>query len=149
MKIKTVAYRFVFLLVVLFLFSNAIRSQNNDSLKNILADRLPDTTYCKAALDLSWNYMYTDIDTAVYYAGLALDAAGKTKSTLYTLNALNTLGVCYIVKGDYYTAQSYLQKAKEKGTELMKQDSSSQFYKRRSLAFSPHLGHVPFHPAQY
>ena len=149
MKIKTVAYRFVFLLVVLFLFSNAIRSQNNDSLKNILADRLPDTTYCKAALDLSWNYMYTDIDTAVYYAGLALDAAGKTKSTLYTLNALNTLGVCYIVKGDYYTAQSYLQKAKEKGTELMKQDSSSQFYKRRFLAVLTNLGNVHYHLGEY
>ncbi len=126
-------------------------SQNNetDSLKTLLNTDLRDTAFVNTALDLAWIYMYSESDSAVKYANLALETALKAGEQLKTASAYNTLGVCYIVKAEYYEALAYLSKALEAGNRLLEQDPANTAYKRRLLAIYTNTGNIYYYKGEY
>jgi signal transduction histidine kinase len=123
--------------------------QNTDSLKLMLSRDENDSLYYHAADNLAWEYMYHNTDTAVYYENLALERALLVNDKLGIVNAYNTLGVCYIVFGDYFEAVKYLDMAMDGGVELLKSDTSNTLYKRRLLAVYANKGNVYFFQALY
>ncbi len=141
----------LFLTFILFLgtSSHIICRQNNDSLKKILAQKVPDTTIYNTAVDLAWNYMYTNSDTAIFYAETALHKAKQIHDDLKTANADNTLGVCYIVLGNYYEALRYLNNAQQLSEKLVAYDSNNYSYNRRLMAIYTNKGNVYYFKSKF
>ncbi|NOX86599.1 MAG: tetratricopeptide repeat protein [Chlorobi bacterium] len=138
------------LLFALWLYP-MLTAQNStaDSLKKLLGTNLPDTSYVQTALDLAWTYMYSETDSAVKYAQIALRAARAGNYKLKTASAYNTLGVCFIVKAGYYKALSYLASALETGKMLMEEDPGNATYKRRVLAIYTNTGNIYYYKGEY
>jgi len=136
---------FLFLTVIVF----STTAQKSDSLKQVLETTNIDSTFVNTALNLAWEYMYSDSDSAEYYANLALNSAQENSYQLKVANAFNTLGVVYIVKADYYEALSYLSKALETGNELLKLDPDNYSYKRRVMAIYSNMGNIYYFKGKY
>jgi len=125
------------------------RDTEIDSLKAILNSSIHDTTFVQKSTELSWLYMYIDIDTAMQYAVDAIDVALQGKHKLNMVNAYNAEGVCFIVKAEYYNALSSLNKGKAIGVKLIDEKPSKKYYKRRLGAIYSNIGNVYNYLGQY
>jgi len=132
------------LLNFMFLASFNISAKDTeiDSLKSILNSNIHDTTLVQKSTELSWLYMYKDIDTAMQYAVDAIDLAIQGKHKLNIVNAYNVEGVCFIVKAEYYSALSSLKKGETIGVKLIDEKPNKKFYKRRLAAVYTNKGNV-------
>ncbi|MCF6171235.1 MAG: sensor histidine kinase [Bacteroidales bacterium] len=141
---------FILILIIQFL-QLPVSSQNNetDSLKTLLNTDLRDTAFVNTALDLAWAFMYSETDSAVKYANIALQAAKANKLQLKAASAYNTLGVCYIVKADYYEALSNLSLALETGKALLEKEPGNKTFKRRVLAIYTNTGNIYYYKGEY
>lgn len=135
--------------LVVFLLVNFVATANNDSLKTVIKNTPADSIYIQAALDLAWNYMYENQDSAVYFAGLALTKANNAELRFDEASAYNTMGVVYIVKAEYYQALAYLAKGLEIGNDLLASDTSSYQYKRRVMTIYTNMGNIYYFKGKY
>ncbi len=131
------------------LFYTSVKAQNNDSLINILNNTKSDSTYIHTSLDLAWSYMYSNSDSAEYFANKALVRSEDRGMMLRLANSYNTLGVVYIVKAEYYEALSYLSKGLDIGNQLLSIDSSKYQYKRRVMAIYTNMGNIYYFKGKY
>ncbi|MBT8274198.1 MAG: tetratricopeptide repeat protein, partial [Bacteroidia bacterium] len=71
-----------------------------------------DTSRLKAMHSIAWDgYLFSQPDSAFYYAQLAYDFAEVRGLKAYMASALNTQGVSFYVKGDYSNALNYYQRS--------------------------------------
>ena len=71
----------------------------------------PDTTRLKALDKMIWDdYLYSQPDSAFYFAQLEYDFASARDLKLYMAFALNIQGISYRLRGDYPKALGYYQK---------------------------------------
>ncbi len=125
------------------------QNSNTDSLKAALNSSKNDSAYIADALDLAWEYMYFNSDTAIVYANKGLQRSIDSDKGLEVVNSYNTLGVCYIVLGKYPQAISNLKKALGKGDLLLSREPDNKKYKRRVLAVYANIGNIYYYQAQY
>ena len=100
------------LAIILLLIVQAISFAQNrntiDSLKSILAKTSQDTTKIHAYLDLSWEYKDYNLDTALFYSGLALNKSLTINYKKGIADAYRQKGVITILLNDYKQADSLL-----------------------------------------
>lgn len=104
-EFQSIMKRIFYLLFLLSSFDGRARV-NLDSLLKVWNDTsLPDTTRLNAMTDISFDgYIYSDPDSAYYYAELQYQFATKVASKKYQAQALNTQGTTKYFKGDYVHA---------------------------------------------
>lgn len=91
-------------------------SINKDSLLKVINNSVsPDTSKFYAYYDLSWDYLYTDLDSAYMFAKKAYGLLKKSKLTRQQPKITNLLGACFQVKGDYVQAIGYYQQSLKYG----------------------------------
>ena len=92
------------LLYILLLLPGLTNAQTNlDSLWNVWNDETQaDTNRLKAISDISWyGYLFTQPDSAFFFAQLQLDFAKEKGQKKYIADAFNTQGVSFYLQGDY------------------------------------------------
>jgi len=98
-----------------FLFTGLFaKAQTNlDSLWTVWQDdNRQDTTRLQAIKTFIWDgYMYTQPDSAFYYAQLWYDFAKKSDLKNYMASGVFTQGNSFLMKGDYVNALMYMQKS--------------------------------------
>lgn len=82
-------------------------NMNQDSLKLILNNDLSDSSRVEISLQLSNSYFYTNLDSSLIYAQMALDAAEISKNNIAKVKTLRLIGLIYNEKGDHITARDY------------------------------------------
>jgi tetratricopeptide (TPR) repeat protein len=99
--------KLLYILLLLPTFSNA--QANLDSLWGVWNDETQaDTNRLKAMKNISWEgYLFTQPDSAFYFAQLQLDFAKQKKQRKHIAAALNTQGVSFAIQGDYAKAIEY------------------------------------------
>ena len=82
---------------------------NKDALWAVWSDEAqPDTVRLKAIDDLAWEgYLFSQPDSAYYFAGLEYELAKKKGLKKYQASALNIQGVSHKHRGNYYDALDY------------------------------------------
>ncbi len=71
---------------------------------------LPDTARLKAMTAYSWyKYVFSEPDSALYYADLQLELAKKTDAKTFIAAAFSTKGTAFWVKGDYEKSIPYFE----------------------------------------
>ena len=103
----------IILNAVCIIFSSSCFSQNNDSLWAVYNTKSSsDTIRLKALDEMAVSYSFNNPDTAIVLAEQELNFAGTIPhGTLWTANALKTIGVAYMNKGNYPKALGYYLKA--------------------------------------
>jgi len=99
--------------IILFSIHNLKAQSNLDSLWNIWQDTThADTARLNAIQDYIWDgYMFSQPDSAFYFAQLQYDFAKSKDLKNYIAFALNTLGVSYHARSNYTIALEYFQKS--------------------------------------
>lgn len=118
------------LLLSLGLLFNTAYAQNQtiDSLKVVWRNtQLNDTTRLNALQKISWdNFVYTQPDSAYYYAQIQYDFAEAKKLKAPMALALHTQGTVQRIKGDYDTALVYLNRSLKIYEQISDQKGLSQ-----------------------
>lgn len=98
-------------LLIFFFLSNA--QTNLDSLWAVWQDETQqDTTRLQAMGTFIWDgYMFSQPDSAFYYAQLHYDFAKKNDLKYYMSYATSAQGTSFLIKGDYVIALDYIQKS--------------------------------------
>jgi class 3 adenylate cyclase/tetratricopeptide (TPR) repeat protein len=91
-----------------------------DSLWNIWNDNTQaDTTRLKAIDDMAWDgYLFSQPDSAFYFAQMQYDLAEKSGLKKQMARALNTQGISSNIRGDYPKALDYFQRSLELYEEM-------------------------------
>ena len=140
----------VFLVAVLLKATALYPANVADSLKNVLEDfEIADTNYVNTCLDIAWEYMYTNSDSAGFYARKAINASEQIKNDLYLTNSYNTLGVVMIVKADYSKALDNLNKALFIANKLLDTDPENKIYIKRVLVTIINIANVYYYQSRY
>ena len=85
---------------------------NRDSLLNIVNQpKTTDSVKFFIYYDLSWEYLYSNLDSAYLFSKKAFVFAKKTGSPSIQTKILNLMGSYFQVKGDYVKAIDYYQKS--------------------------------------
>ena len=86
---------------------------NLDSLWGVWNDKnQPETMRLKAMKKIAWNgYLYSQPDSAFYFAQMLFDLAETTGNKKWMASALNTQGVSFAIRGDYAKAIEYYTKS--------------------------------------
>ncbi len=104
-------------LLIIFTLSNipAISQVKLDSLWSVWEDETaPDSSRAEAMNLISWNgYLYSQPDSAFYFAQLLYDFSEERGMKGQMARALNTQGVTHYVRSDYITAMDYYQRSLE------------------------------------
>jgi class 3 adenylate cyclase len=92
--------------VLLFFLSPIIQAQDEygDSLKAVLAQEIPDTTRVKTLIELSKNYLGTDLKLALQYANAAKSEARKANYGSGLAYAYKYSGIVYYFQSQYIEA---------------------------------------------
>jgi pentatricopeptide repeat protein len=109
------------IIFILLLFPALCNAQVNlDSLFGVWNDQTQtDTNRLKAMSDISWDgYLFSQPDSAFYFAQLQLDFAKEKGQKKYMADALNTQGVSFWLQGDYAKAMDYYTKCLKIHEEL-------------------------------
>ena len=103
--------KLLFLLLLLPLLCGA--QTNLDSLSSVWNDPTQDdTSRLKAMKKISWNgYLFTQPDSAFYFAQLQYDLADKKNKKKHMATALNTQGASFYLQADYAKAIEYFTKS--------------------------------------
>ena len=89
-----------------------VYSINKDSLLNIIKNpNAHDTVKFFAYYNLSWEYIYSDVDSAYTLAKKAFVLLKKSKLSKQQPKITNLLGACFQVKGEYVQAIEYYQQS--------------------------------------
>jgi len=103
--------RLVFLVIVIFM-QLQFHAVNKDSLINVIKSTTSqDSSKFYAYYDLSWEYIYSDVDSAYLLAKKAFSLLKKCKLIKMQPKISNLLGACFQVKGDYVQAIEYYQQS--------------------------------------
>jgi tetratricopeptide (TPR) repeat protein len=106
-------------MIIILFFSltatNSFCKINIDSLLSIWEDNnLHDTVRLNALYDIAWDgYMFSDADSAFYFATNYYDFAKKKGLKKDMADAMNLQGVSFYVRGDYDKALGYYKKSFE------------------------------------
>ena len=108
----------ILLLIILSLTATA--QVNLDSLWNVWNDNTQaDTSRLKAMKQIAWDaYLFTQPDSAFYFAQLQYDFAKAVNNKKYIASALHTQGVSFYFRGDYPKALDYYTKSLKIREEL-------------------------------
>jgi len=110
-------FRFsLFTIVTLFVFHFSFftsSAQNLDSLWGVWNDKAQaDTTRLHAMYKIAWDgYLFSQPDSAFYFAQMLYDQAEKSGLKKQMTFALNTQGVSFAVRGDYPKALDHYQRS--------------------------------------
>lgn len=87
--------------------------QVTDSLWNIWNDPTqPDTLKLRAIHKIAWDgYLFSQPDSAFYFAKIEYDFAKKSELNYYMAEALNTMGSSFWIRADYNNALIYFKKS--------------------------------------
>jgi tetratricopeptide (TPR) repeat protein len=102
------------ILFLLLLFPALSNGQANlDSLFGVWNDlSQPDTSRLKAMGEISWEgYLFTETDSAFYFAQMQYDLAKEKGLKKYMAMALNTQGVTFYFQSDYAKAIHHYTKS--------------------------------------
>ena len=82
-----------------------------DSLWGVWNDKTqPDTNRLKAMKKIAWDgYLFSQPDSAFYFAGLQYELAEATGNKKWMANALNTQGATFYIHGNYAQALKYYE----------------------------------------
>ena len=94
------------LIVLLCMGFTAVPAVNLDSLWGVWNDKTqPDTNRLKAMHKIAWDwYLYSQPDSAYYYAGLFYDLAAAIDNKKWMSYALNTQGISFDIRSNYEQA---------------------------------------------
>jgi pentatricopeptide repeat protein len=109
------------IIFILLLFPALCNAQVNiDSLLGVWNDQTQaDTNRLKAMDDISWKgYLFSQPDSAFYFAQLLLDFAKEKGQKKYISVSLNIQGVSFYLQGDYTIAIDYLTQSLKIDEEL-------------------------------
>ena len=97
------------LILHLCLWLTAASAVNLDSLWGVWNDKSqPDTNRLKALDKIAWDgYLFTQPDSAYYFAQLQYDFAKSVNNKKWMSTALQTQGVSFYFRGDYAKAIDY------------------------------------------
>ncbi|MEZ4949439.1 MAG: adenylate/guanylate cyclase domain-containing protein [Saprospiraceae bacterium] len=104
----------IFLALVFILFTQVSEAQNKlDSLWSVWEDpNQPDSNRLMALKEFTWGgYLFTQPDSAFYFAELQYEFAKSKDLKKYMAEALNTQGVSYGIRGNSPKALEYFQKS--------------------------------------
>jgi len=95
------------------LFTAPLKAQNLDSLWSVWNDQSQaDTSRLKAIHEIARSgYVYSQPDSAFYFAQLEYDLAEKSGLKKQIAGALSTQGISFAVRGDYTQALNYFQRS--------------------------------------
>jgi len=119
-------FRFIYLLFLLISFSSKAQV-NLDSLWGIWNDKTqPDTNRLKAISNIaSKGYLYSDPDSAFYFAQMAYDFAEARNNKKGMVKALHTQGVSLKIQGNYENALKYSLKSLAISKEIVDKEAMS------------------------
>ena len=86
---------------------------NLDSLWGVWNDQTkPETSRLNAMFDIAWDgYLFSQPDSAFYFAQLQYDLAEKSGLKKQMAGALNTQGISFAIRGDYPKALDHYQRS--------------------------------------
>ena len=116
---------FLFCLCLFPASSGYGQTNEADSLKKIIRSdsAIRDTTLVNALIELSTFYRFSDMDSTLKYANLAISEAENTNYTKGKLNARYLQAIVYYNRGDYQrTAEIARQSLNEAGSEKFQQE---------------------------
>ena len=121
------------LLLLVFSFCFLVSTStalNLDSLWGVWNDTTQaDTNRLKSIYLVIWKrYMFSQPDSAFYYAGLEYELAESTGNKLWQANALNLKGITFYLKGNYEEALSYYRKSLKNYEEIKYLKGMSPLY---------------------
>ena len=108
-------------LVFFMSFFSGIKAQVNlDSLFGVWNDESKaDTSRLKAIYKISWDgYLFSQPDSAFYYAEVMYDFALKVNNKKYISNALNIQGASFYIRSNYEKALEYYEKSLKINEEI-------------------------------
>ena len=108
-------------LVFFMSFFSGVKAQVNlDSLFGVWNDETKaDTSRLKAIYKISWDgYLFSQPDSAFYFAQQEYDFALKVDNKKYMAQALNTQGASFYFKGNYEKALEYYEKSLKIAEEI-------------------------------
>jgi len=108
------------LITALCLWLTMASALNLDSLWGVWNDQnQPDTNRLKAMHKIAVDgYLYSQPDSAFYFAGLQYDFAESVNNKKQMASALNTQGVSFAIRGDYAKAIDYLTRSLKIAEEI-------------------------------
>jgi hypothetical protein len=104
----------IFLLTLLSSSSLVFGQPSNlDSLWSVWNDQTqPDTNRLKAMKKIAWDgYLFSQPDSAFYFAQMRYDLAEKTGWKKQMAGALNTQGISFFLRGDHPQALNHYQRS--------------------------------------
>ena len=126
-------------LVFFMSFFSGIKAQVNlDSLFGVWNDETKaDTSRLKAMHKISWNgYLFSQPDSAFYFAQLEYDFALKVDNKKYMAQALNTQGISFAIRGNYEKAIEYYEMSLEIREEIGDKKAMGSSYNNIGLIYS-------------
>ena len=110
------------LLIILICYSGiGLNAQTNlDSLWGVWNDKTQaDTTRLKAMDNIAWDgYLFSQPDSAFYFAQMQYDLAEKSGLKKQMSSALNTQGISFAIRGEYPVALDYYQRSLKISEEI-------------------------------
>ena len=99
--------------ILLFIGFSSISQVNIDSLWNVWNDKeKPDTNRLGSLMEIIFHeYLFSQPDSAFYFAQLQYDFAKSVKNKIWISKALNIQGVTFHVKSNYNEALFYYKKS--------------------------------------
>lgn len=95
-------------LAILLLKYQSLKGQDNATLsRNFMNTNLTDSSRLKAIDDLTWNYLFTNTDSAIITANLELSLAKHFGNKEFQAFALNHLGTAHYYKSKFPLALSF------------------------------------------
>ena len=125
-------------LVFFMSFFSGVKAQVNlDSLFGVWNDETKaDTSRLKAIHKIAWNgYLFSQPDSAFYYAQLEYDFALKVDNKKYMSQALNTQGVSFAVRGNYEKALEHYEKSLKIRVEIGNKKGMGYSYNNIGLIY--------------
>ncbi|MFC2097247.1 tetratricopeptide repeat protein [Bacteroidota bacterium] len=131
---KRSAFFSFFLLVSLFTQAQV----NIDSLWGIWNDETaPDSSRAQAIHKIAWDgYLFSQPDSAFYFAQMQYDFANKMDLKKEAANALSTMGVSYYIRSDYISALDYYQRSLIIREEISDKRGIAGIYNNYGLIYS-------------
>lgn len=112
-------YILFFTLMLVLLHISAAQNNTIDSLQSILKTAGQDTNRVNILNALSYELLYSNTDTTIYYATQAKNLAGKLNYSRGIASAYLRLGQAYNSLGSYDQSQLFLSKALEFSTDKL------------------------------
>lgn len=118
----------------LFTFLGNAQNKRLDSLIQ-LSKKEKDTTLVQVLNEISWEYKNSNLDTAFYYAKIALSKALKLDNKKLIAQSFNSIGSVYLSKSDSDSAIYYHQKSLDLKIEIKDSIGIADSYNNLGIIF--------------